>query len=336
MVGIGDQARDHVDHEVGDTAVAGEIDLADVLDLVVDGLDQRPLAQQQLVEQRHEAVGHVFAEPRDELQILRQQGLEQGLGDVALGQPFGQMRDGGAVVDVARRHLERQQLAPVVDHQVQLEAVKPAYRGLAAPGQLFEHLVAADAAVVADDDGGRVDEGDAGDRALTLLEVGAQRHQHRLRQRDHVRVAGQAGKLAPEMAAHFVQVVGLEATVLRLVEMHEDRHQLAGAQARGAPPLALPGRQLLSMPGGQEGFAKVVDVAKQGDEAGDVVHGQSRGLSEIPRIVPPSRLPGNFRLSRTHVKPDNLPTQGNRRRNRVVDGQGGDEASVARMQSEII
>ncbi len=61
-MGVGDQARDHVDHEVRD-AVAAVLDLADVLKLVVDGLDQRPFAQQELVEQRHEPVGHVLVEP---------------------------------------------------------------------------------------------------------------------------------------------------------------------------------------------------------------------------------------------------------------------------------
>ena len=120
-------------------AMARVLDLADVLELVVDGLDDRPLAQEQLVGHGQQAVAHVLAQLGDEVQTLaRQELLGQRLGDVApvaeelAEEAPDQAGNGAAVVDVARREAEGEQLAAVVDHQVQLEAVEPADRGLAA------------------------------------------------------------------------------------------------------------------------------------------------------------------------------------------------------------
>ena len=51
---------------------------------------------------------------------------------------------------VTRTDLQRHDLAFVVDHEVQLEAVEPSHAGLAARGQAVEDLMAVDAAIVAD------------------------------------------------------------------------------------------------------------------------------------------------------------------------------------------
>ena len=39
LIGVGDQASHEIDEEVGDTPVAGVLDLGDVLELVVDRFD---------------------------------------------------------------------------------------------------------------------------------------------------------------------------------------------------------------------------------------------------------------------------------------------------------
>jgi hypothetical protein len=52
--------------------------------------------------------------------------------------------------DVAAGEAEGEQFAAVVDHRVQLEAVEPAHRGLAARGVEGEDAVLPDARVVAD------------------------------------------------------------------------------------------------------------------------------------------------------------------------------------------
>src|SRR3954465_4395793 len=56
----------------------------------------------------------------------------------------------GAVGGVAGGDLQRHDLAFVVDHEVQLEAVEPSHAGLAARGQAVEDLMAVDAAIVAE------------------------------------------------------------------------------------------------------------------------------------------------------------------------------------------
>jgi len=118
--------------------------LADVLEVIVDRLDERALAQQELVRERQQAVAHVLAQAGDELDALvDQEPLGERLWNVALVPkelakgPFDalkQRRDGLAVVDVAAREAEGEQLAALVDDEVELEAVEPAERGLAARG----------------------------------------------------------------------------------------------------------------------------------------------------------------------------------------------------------
>ena len=59
LEGIGHYCRDHIDHPVDRAAVPSVFNLADVLELVVHAFDQRPLPEQQLVEERHQFVFHV-------------------------------------------------------------------------------------------------------------------------------------------------------------------------------------------------------------------------------------------------------------------------------------
>ena len=66
------------------------------------------------------------------------------------GQVLGHRVEHGAVGGVAGGDFQRHDLAFVVDHEVQLEAVEPAHAGLAACGEALEHLMAVNAAIVAD------------------------------------------------------------------------------------------------------------------------------------------------------------------------------------------
>ena len=64
---VSGDSRENVDNEVVERAVPGVLYLRDVLQLVVDGLDDGPLAQQNLVLRTHEHVPHIVAHARDEL-----------------------------------------------------------------------------------------------------------------------------------------------------------------------------------------------------------------------------------------------------------------------------
>ena len=111
--------------------MAGVFDLLDVFDLIIDGFDNRPFAQQQFIGQGHEFVVHVLADFGDQRQTPIPQHLEELLGKVApiphelAGQALGQLRDRPAIIDVARGDLERQEFPPVVDDEMQFEAVEP-------------------------------------------------------------------------------------------------------------------------------------------------------------------------------------------------------------------
>ena len=68
----------YVDNEVVEGAVSGVLYLSDVLKLVVDGLYDGPLSQQDLVFRAHEHVPHVVAHACDELYAVDEQQLEKG------------------------------------------------------------------------------------------------------------------------------------------------------------------------------------------------------------------------------------------------------------------
>ena len=81
------------------------------------------------------------------------------------------------IIDVAGGETIGQYLALIVDDQVQLEAVKPAHRGLATSGSTSKHPMLMDAGIVADRKGSGVDEADAATLAQLRMQVGHQRNQ---------------------------------------------------------------------------------------------------------------------------------------------------------------
>ena len=66
---ISDQASDQIDEGIDRTAMAGMLDLRNVLELVNDTLDDGSFSQQQLVDQANETVLHVLPDPGDQLEV---------------------------------------------------------------------------------------------------------------------------------------------------------------------------------------------------------------------------------------------------------------------------
>ena len=102
----------------------GVRNLRDVLELVVDGLDNRAFAGEQFVPERHEAMvgGFLFLLGQgDELNALGKELLEERLGEVTLigkefaPEAFDQRRHRLTVIDIARREEKAQQFALVID-----------------------------------------------------------------------------------------------------------------------------------------------------------------------------------------------------------------------------
>jgi hypothetical protein len=110
LIGIGNQGGQHVDETVGQAAMTRMFQLADVLELVIDGLDQSALAKQNFIQEWEQAGLHVFFEFGDQMHALGPELREEGLGDVAaiatqFAEPLsgrrcqvgGRMRYGGGV-----------------------------------------------------------------------------------------------------------------------------------------------------------------------------------------------------------------------------------------------
>src|SRR5262249_6778472 len=124
-------------------------------------------------------MAQVLAQARDQVDtVLDQQLLHQGLRDGAFvaeelaeeaGDAAEERGNGVAVVDLAAGEAQGQQVATVVDHYMQLEAVEPAERGFTPSGVGGEHALARDAGVGADGERRGVDESDP--RAGTELSV---------------------------------------------------------------------------------------------------------------------------------------------------------------------
>ena len=101
--------------------------LGNVLQLVVDGLNNRPFPQQQL-SSRGSGRFFMFLRLGVINSSLAQQLVKEWLGDVALvseklaKQGLSQIRQGLAVIHVARSQPASQYFAPVIDAQVEFEA----------------------------------------------------------------------------------------------------------------------------------------------------------------------------------------------------------------------
>ena len=131
--------------------MAGMFQLANVLELIIDGLDQGARAEQNFIQARL----HLFWEFGDELYPLRAELREEGLGDVTpipkqfAEQAASKLRHGLAVIDVARRELHGQESPAVVNDERHFEALEPARAGDPALSYVLENLMRFDTQVVA-------------------------------------------------------------------------------------------------------------------------------------------------------------------------------------------
>ena len=181
-------------------------------------------------------------------------------------QPPGHAPHRHLIVDLSRCHAKCHQLPLVVAHQMQLETNIPPQGGLAPRGIPREHLVAADAPVVTDRQGGGVDKGDAGAASFAGGQIPAQGH-HRPGQQFHKAArADQGWEVRAQVSLHICGVVMFEVAVMAGVEEHDDGHDLAEGQVplADAVPLALL-EQALHIQWCKP-LAKIITIADHGDK----------------------------------------------------------------------
>jgi len=244
LVAVGDQSSEQVDEEIVGTTMAGMLDLADVLELVIDALDDRTLAQQQSVGGGKDPFTHILAQLGDQQEALPgEELLSQRLGDGATiakelaKEATHEARDGATVIGVARRQAERQQFATIVDDEVELEPREPAHGGLATTRIDSKDAMLGDPGIVTDGERGGVHEADPRATTQLRLQVDGERQQDTRDQGDEAGVAHQLGELGAQLGLDVVRVEAFECAVARLLEEDQNGHDLARTQLRR--PLAL-------------------------------------------------------------------------------------------------
>jgi hypothetical protein len=147
---------------------------------------------------------------------------------------------------------------------MKFKAVKPPHRRFASPGDFLEHWVAVNPSIVANGDGCGINKGQPRRSPFALLEVDTQGDQYRRPQGDKALIAHSSRKSPFEMISHIAQIIALEVTVMGLMEVNHDRHDLTERQMTRTPTPTLAIGQLLMLPMGQEALAEIIDITKQG------------------------------------------------------------------------
>lgn len=75
-MGVGDKPSHQVDHEISNAAMVAVINLRDIFKRIMNGFDERASARQELIEQRQEAVVHIFLKGSHQLKTLFKKELE--------------------------------------------------------------------------------------------------------------------------------------------------------------------------------------------------------------------------------------------------------------------
>lgn len=245
--------------------------LRDVLELIDDGLDERSFPEQQSVQQAHQARLHLLLGLGDQFDPLSKEKIEERLRDIAFvgedlaKQMLEQIRNGRTIIHLARGQGEVEQIAFVIDHEMQLETEEPAHAGVPTLGDAGEDLMLLDAGVVADRQVRGVHEGDAAALvgSAQRAQVAEQRDEHGGDALDEAMVADQARELFVPVLADMGEVEGLEVAVVALVEGDQDGHDLALTEAALTLSSAIVRLNQVRLEGGQELLAEVIDVAEQ-------------------------------------------------------------------------
>ena len=164
MPSVSNQTGDEIDEKVSRAAVAGVLNLGDILELVNDGLNDETFTRQQLVFENDQLIFHVFANRRDQLQSPCEELFKERFGEIAAvadqlpPQFFGHLWDRFTVIGVGGCEVNRQQVTLVIDNQMEFEAIEPPHAALAARGYPSKDSVATDAPIMADSQRRRINE----------------------------------------------------------------------------------------------------------------------------------------------------------------------------------
>lgn len=157
------------------------LNLADVFQLVVDGLEQCALPQEQFVPETPHAILHVLAHFRQQFESLGEEGSVECLRNLAAiakelaEEPLHEERDGLPIINMARRQPQREEFAFIIHDEMQFKAIEPAHRRLVPGRDVLADPVRRNTVIVAHRKRRRVDKGNAWAPALARVEITTQR-----------------------------------------------------------------------------------------------------------------------------------------------------------------
>lgn len=236
---VGCQACHQIDREADDGPVSGVLDLRDVLKLIVDGLDQSPLAQEDFVRDCHKLALHVALKLCYQLDAVHEKSGEEVPADVSLvsdqlsEDPFdeGFVPERIPVIHIARRDHEVQEVSLFVANEVQFEAIEPSHRALAPLGKSLENPVEMDALVLADAQSRTIDKADPRAAAQTaLLDEQDERYSNLSLQFNEAIVGDGVRKQVGHILVNFIQVKVFQTFIANQMKQYHDGYHLGIGQ----------------------------------------------------------------------------------------------------------
>ena len=227
--------------------MSGVFNLSHILEFIIDGLNQRPFPQEDLVRDGHDLAFHVVLEFCDQLNAIHKDFGEEVLADVPLvsHKLAKYLLDKGLVpqrlpiIDIARCYHEVQQITLLVANQMQFEPVEPPHRALAPLGKFLEDLVEMDALIPAHPQGCAVHEVDSREAShAALLDEQHERNGHLTLQFDKAVIGNSHGKQVLHILANFIQIEVFQTFISTQVEQYHNGDHL-GIRQR-AVPVVLP------------------------------------------------------------------------------------------------
>ena len=207
--------------------------LSHVLQLIVDRLDYGSFSQQHFVGDAHQRVLHFVFKLGYQLNAVEEEFAEEILAYVTsvtdkfavelLGEPF--HLQGLAVIHIAWREHEVDDLAHLIADDVQLEPIEPPNRAVASLGETLECLVLEDALVLADPQWSAVDETYAGAFAHqdTFDQYGKFDNRTSFQLNETV-VRHHFRKQMAHVPAHIMKIEVFQTSVPRIMKQYENSH----------------------------------------------------------------------------------------------------------------
>jgi hypothetical protein len=167
------------------------------------------------------------------------------------------------VVRIAWGQTDGKQLAPIVDHQVEFEAVEPPHRRLPTAGINGKDVMLLDAGRMAHGERGGVDETDPRTLPQLCVQVDRQRHEIARHESHEAGITQEGRKLLAQLDLDVLGGEAFACPIPRLLEHDEDRQDLGRMQPRRASPLACATAQQLALPLRLEAVPKGIHRTEQ-------------------------------------------------------------------------